>query len=90
MMSRLRAFYRHISMDSWLFVKYTEAEKKRRQFANDILKFIFQNKNFRLWSEISLKYVPWLNMSALAQIMACRPTGDKPLSEPMHRKHISS
>ena len=46
----------------------------------------FLNENFSLSTKISLKYVPWCltdNMSALAQIMAWRRSGDKPLSDPM-------
>ena len=57
-----------------------------RHFADDILKWIFLNENVWILLNISLKFVPKVqinNVPALDQIMAwCRP-GDKPLSEPM-------
>ena len=57
-----------------------------RHFADDILKYIFLNKNVWISIEISLKFVPEVpinNIPALVQIMAWRRPGDKPLSEPM-------
>ena len=57
-----------------------------RCFADDTFKRIFLNENVRIAIEISLKFVPKgpiNNIPALAQIMACRLTGAKPLYEPM-------
>ena len=54
--------------------------------ADDIFKCIFLNDNDRISIKISLKFVPKGpidNKSALAQVMAWRRTGDKPLPEPM-------
>ena len=47
---------------------------------------IFLNENVRISINISIKFVPKgsiNNIPALVQIMAWRPTGDKPLSEAM-------
>ena len=57
-----------------------------RHFANDILKYIFLNENIWILLQISLKFVPKVqvnNIAALVQIMAWRQPIDKPLSEPM-------
>ena len=57
-----------------------------RHFADNILKCISLNENFRILDNISLKYVPYgliENMAALVQIMAWCRIGDKPLSEAM-------
>ena len=57
-----------------------------RHFADDIFKCIFLNENVWIPIEISLTFVPKdliNNIPALVQIMAWRPPGDKPLSEPM-------
>ena len=57
-----------------------------RHFADDIFKRIFLNENVRISIKISLKFVPKgpiNNIPALAQIMAWRRPGDKPLSDPM-------
>ena len=57
-----------------------------RHFADDIFKCIFMNEKFRVLIQISLKFIPRgliENKAALVQVMACRRTGDKPLSEPM-------
>ena len=57
-----------------------------RHFADDIFKCIFLNENVWIPIKISLKFVPEgpINyIPALVQIMAWRPTGDKPLSETM-------
>ena len=56
------------------------------QSPDDTFKCIFLNENVRILIEISLKFVPKGpidNKPALAQIMAWRWPGDKPLSEPM-------
>ena len=57
-----------------------------RHFADDTFKRIFVNENVRVLIGISLKFVPKGpidNIPALAQIMAWRRPGDKPLPEPM-------
>ena len=54
--------------------------------ADDNFKCIFLNENDRILIRISLKFVPRNpidNKPALVQVMAWRPTDDKPLSEPM-------
>ena len=55
-------------------------------WSDDIFKCIFLNENVWIPIKISLKFVskgPINNIPALAQIMAWRRPGDKPLSEPM-------
>ena len=55
-------------------------------FPDDIFKWIFLNENEWIPIKISMKFVPQgpINkIPALVQIMACRRSGDKPLSEPM-------
>ena len=67
-------------------IKHIEAETNGRHFADDIFKCIFLNENAWISLEISLKYVPKVqinNIAALVQIMAWRRPGNKPLSEPM-------
>ena len=57
-----------------------------RHFPDDIFKCIFLNENVLISIKISLKFVPKgpINkIPALAQIMAWRRPGGKPLSEPM-------
>ena len=54
--------------------------------SDDILKRIFMNEKFCISIRISLKFIPKgpiYNHPALVKIMAWRPIGDKPLSEPM-------
>ena len=60
--------------------------QNERHFADDTFKHIFLNENVRISIKISLKFVPKgpiNDIPALVQIMAWRPPGDKPLSEPM-------
>ena len=55
-------------------------------FADDIFRCNFVNEKFCILIKISLKFVPKGpidNNPALVEIMAWRPLGDKPLSEPM-------
>ena len=57
-----------------------------RHSADNIFKCILLNENVWIWLKISLKFVPKVqinNIPPLVQIMAWRPPGDKPLSEPM-------
>ena len=54
--------------------------------AHNIFKRIFLNENARISIQISLKFVPKGsidNKPALAQVMAWRRIGDKPLSDPI-------
>ena len=60
--------------------------RRNEHFADDVFKRIFFNENVWILIKISLKVVPKGpidNIPALVQIMACRRSGDKPLSEPM-------
>ena len=60
--------------------------QNRRHFPDDIFKWNFLNENAWTSIKISLKFIPRdpINrIPALAQIMAWRRPGDKPLSEPM-------
>ena len=55
-------------------------------FPDDVFKCIFLNENVWISLQISLKLVPKVrinNIPVLVQIMACRRSVDKPLSEPM-------
>ena len=55
-------------------------------FADDIFKCILLNENVWIPNKISLKFVPKgriNNIPPLVQMMTWRPSGDKPLSEPM-------
>ena len=57
-----------------------------RHFADDIFKSNFLTEDMWIVLDISLKYISKgsiNNIPALVQIMAWRPPGDKPLSEPM-------
>ena len=68
------------------FVNTLRPKQNRRLFAEDIFKCIFLKEIARILLQISLKCVLGVrinNIPALAQIMAWRPPGDKPLSEPM-------
>ena len=61
-------------------------KQNRRNFADDVFKCNFLKENVWIPIKISLKFVPEgpiNNIPALAQMMAWRRTGDKPLSEPM-------
>ena len=60
--------------------------RNRRHFADDIFKCIFLNENVLISIKIQLKFIPKgpiNSIPTLAQIMAWRRPGDKPLSEPM-------
>ena len=57
-----------------------------RHFADDIFKCNYSNENVWISFRISLGFVlkvPFNNIPALLQIIACCRQGDKPLSEPM-------
>ena len=59
---------------TWLCLNTLRSRQKWRHFADGIFKCIFLNEN--VW-------IPFNNIPALVQIMACRQSGDKPLSEQM-------
>ena len=57
-----------------------------RHFPDDVFKCIFLNENVNMSINTSLKFVPKgtiNNIPTLAQIMAWRRSGDKPISESM-------
>ena len=63
-----------------LQTKFCEIYKKK------FVRCILVNEKFCILITISLKFVPESlidNKSALVQVMAWHPTGDKPLPEPM-------
>ena len=70
----------------WCGLHTLRPRQNAHHFADNIFKCIFLNKNAWISLEISLKFVPKVqinNIPALVQIMAWRQPGDKPLSEPM-------
>ena len=72
--------------------QYIEAGTKGRHFADDIFKCIFVNENPWISNKISLKFfpnVPINNIQGVAQIMAWRRSGAKPLSEPIMASLLS-
>ena len=76
----------HRALYSWWYFKSSPPGQNGRHLAGDIFKCIFLNENVPILLEISLKFVPMVqinNIPALVQIMAWRWPGDKPLSEPM-------
>ena len=69
-----------------LWHQHIEAGQNGGHFTDDIVKRIFWDENVWISLNISLKFVrkvPISNIQTLAQIMAWRRPGDKPLSEPM-------
>ena len=70
----------------YFFLNSSLPEQNGCHFADDISKCISMNEKFCISIQISLKFVPKgliNNIPTLVQIMAWRPSGDKPLSEPM-------
>ena len=70
----------------WVDFNTLRPRQNGRRFADHTFKRIFLNENARISIKISLKYLsqgPINNNTALAQIMAWRRSGEKPLSEPM-------
>ena len=57
-------------------------DRKGRHFSDDMLKYIFGNQNVKILKKVFITTSPIDYNSALAQILAWRPTGDMPLSEP--------
>ena len=73
-------------VEYWPYFNTLRPRQNGRLFADDTFKRIFLNKNIRISTKISLKFVPKgliNNIAALVQIMAWRRPGDRPLSEPM-------
>ena len=77
-------------LTSWVGTKYVlntlRPRQNGRHFADDPFKRIFLNENVWISLKISLKFVARVrinNIPALVPIMACRRSGDKPLSKPM-------
>ena len=69
----------------WL-INTLRPRQNGHHFADDTFKSIFVNENVRISIKFSLEFVlkgPINNIPALAQIMAWRRPGDKPLSEPV-------
>ena len=73
----------------WVVVFNTlrnEAETKWQPFRRWPFQMHFLNGHVWIWIQSSLKFVPMgpiNNIPAMVQIMAWRPIGDNPLSEPM-------
>ena len=68
------------------YIRTLRPRQNGRHFADDIFKCIFLNENVWFPIKISVNCVPKGpidNNAALAQIMAWRRPGDKPLSEPI-------
>ena len=85
-LSKTTTFDFCIGYNSLTFFNTLRPRQNGRHFPDDILKWIFLNKNVWISIEIPLKFVPKgqiNNIRALVQIMAWRCPGDKPLSEPM-------
>ena len=64
-----------------------------RYFTDDIFIYIFLNENAWILIRISLNFIPKcriINIPALVQIIAWRHPGDKPLSEPMMVRLLTS
>ena len=60
--------------------------KNGRHFADNIFKYILFNMNCCIVPQISMTFAPAgviISEYALASIIICCQTGDKPLSEPM-------
>ena len=65
---------------------HIEPRQNGYHFADDMFKCIFLNENVRISINISMKFVPKVqidNIPALVPIMAWCPLGDKPFSEPI-------
>ena len=76
----------HWQIYSLMDINTLRPRQNGRYATDDIFKRIFVNQNIWIPIKISLKFVPKgsiNNISALVQIMAWRPPGDKPSSEPM-------
>ena len=79
---------RHILHHCWfpMLLNTLRARQYGYRFPNDIFKCIFVNENVLILIEISLKFVPKVQINdiqALVQIMAGCPLGDMPLSGPV-------
>ena len=73
-------------LQCWILLITLRPRQNGRHFPDDIFKWLFLNENVWTSIYISLKLVPRgpiNNIPTLAQVMAWRRPGDKPLSEPM-------
>ena len=78
--------WREFVIDRTIPFNLLRPRQNGRPFPDDILKWIFVNKNAWISISISLKFVPRgpiNNIPTLIQIMAWRRPGDKTLFEPM-------
>ena len=74
------------SRSEYIEVNSSPPGQNGRHLAEDNFRCIFLNENYRIPSQISLKFVPRSpidNKPTLVQVMACRQTGDKSLPELM-------
>ena len=72
--------FQHIAVNS------SPPGQNGRHFTDDNFRCVFVNEKFYIFNKIALKFVlrgPIDNNPALAEIMAWRRIGDKPLSQPM-------
>ena len=92
-------FFREMLRSNVSWLNSLRPRLNRRPFKDDIFKCISLKENEWISPRISLKFVPKVrinNIPALVQIMAWRPSGDKPLSAPMmvslptHMRHSAS
>ena len=75
-----------VTGSSAMVLTHLSLDKLTSILADDNLKCIFLNGNDKILIRISLQFVPTSLINykpALAQVMAWRQTGDKPLPEPM-------
>ena len=75
-----------IAFRHWQQLNTLKPRQNARHFPDNNFQRIFLNENVRISIQISLKFVPRGpidNKPALVRVMACRRTGDKPLSQTM-------
>ena len=86
---RSSAIINHGYLNSWEslpLINSSPPGQNGRHVADDVFKCIFLNEKFCILIRIALRFVPKGpidNKSALVQVMAWHPTGDKQLLEPM-------
>ena len=74
-----------VTVKAFPFHNVLRPRQHGRRFADDTFKRLFLNENVIISIKISLKFFPKgpIKIPAIAQIMAWRRPGDRPLSEPM-------
>ena len=80
MLAKYKSFHNYCALNT------LRSRQNGRHFTDDIFKCIFLNENVWISINISLKFVPKVqinNIPTLVQIMAWRRPGDKPLSASM-------